>query len=155
MKSRATLPDEVRLGHALAPGDIVPRGSRKTRVIHNPGNNGTVAPHSRQDSRADFGQQDFVAPGRIGHHMMTRLVHPPDIRGRQACRHRLDTLALAGQQQPRAVRLQWFDPLGMARGMRQARKLCRQSPPLWAWLREACFHKTIPLQNVLLLAQQC
>jgi hypothetical protein len=41
-------------------------------------------------------------------------------------------------------------PVFMPRGVRQAVYICREAFLLWAWRSQACSHKTILHQNVLL-----
>ena len=53
---------------------------------------------------AHRGKRGFVGPLGFGHEVMQRLVSRGDAIGLHACSHRLDTLALAGQQQTRAIR---------------------------------------------------
>ena len=64
-------------------------------------------------------------------------MHAANIVGSQACRHRLDTLAVSRQQQSRTVVLQRSVPIGVPRGISQALDICREAPLLWAWRREA------------------
>jgi hypothetical protein len=65
--------------------------------------------------------------------MMQRLVHSPDIVGRQARGHRLDALTLTGQQQRGAVVLQRNVAIGVPCGFRQALQVSRKAFLLWAW----------------------
>jgi hypothetical protein len=109
----------------------------KTRVIHDPGHHRTVFLHGWQDLPSHLRQHFLVVPGRLRHQMMERLMRPPYVLWSQARRHRLDTLALAGQQQPCAIVLQRRVPIGMPRGVSQTLDICREAPLLWAWRREA------------------
>ena len=68
----------------------------------------------RQHARADNVQDGFIAPFRLGDEVMQRLMGRLNALRSDAGGHRLDTLALAGQQQPRAVGVHRFAPIGMA-----------------------------------------
>ena len=68
--------------------------------------------------------------------------------GIQTCRHRLNALPLARQQQTLAIILQRSVSVFVPRGGRQALNIGREALLLWAWRRESCAHKTILHQNV-------
>ena len=78
---------------------------RKPSIVHNPRHYRTVFLHRRQHLPTNFSQYLLVTPGRDSHHMMQALVHATNAVGRKPRRHRLDALALSGQQQPLAVAL--------------------------------------------------
>jgi hypothetical protein len=82
--------------------------------------------------------------------MMERLTNGLDVGRIDASGHRLDALALTGQQETLAVVLQRDLPILVPRSSRQAIHVCREALLLWAWRREACSHKTILNQIVLL-----
>jgi len=93
--------------------------------------------HGRQHRSPHLGQHLVVVPWGVRHQVMERLVRAANIVWSQTRGHRLDTLALAGQQQPNAVVLQRRVPIGVPRGVCQALNICREAPLLWAWRREA------------------
>jgi len=68
----------------------------------------------RQHHLAYFGQHGLVRPRGVGNEMQQRLVFGRSTGGCGQRGHRLDALALAGQQQPGAVVVQRFHPVGMA-----------------------------------------
>src|ERR1017187_4835858 len=109
----------------------------KASVIHDPSHHRPVRLHGRQHLTPHLSQHLLVVPRRICHQVVERLVLATNIVWSQTCRHRLDTLALAGQQQSSAVVLQRCVPVGMPRGVSQALDICREAPLLWAWRREA------------------
>jgi hypothetical protein len=86
---------------------------------------------------AHFIEQRFVAPGRLCHQMVQGLAHRLGVLRIQAARHRLNALALTGQQQSLAVILQRGVPVLVTRGVRQALYVCREAFLLWAWRGEA------------------
>ena len=75
----------------------------KARVIDNPRLDRAMAHDRRHDQLAHLAQYRFVRPRSLTHKMQKRLVLGRDPRGRHHGGHRLDTLALAGQQQARAI----------------------------------------------------
>jgi hypothetical protein len=96
-------------------------------VVDDPGYNRAAFRHRRQRIVARAAQQGLVAPGSVGHHMVQRLMHTPDVgRGQTRC-HRLDRLALPGQQQPGAVQLQGNSTIRVPGGFRQTVKIVRQA----------------------------
>jgi hypothetical protein len=88
-------------------------------VIHDPRRYRPTLFHRGEHLPAHTFQNRFVTPRRLGHQMMQRLVHPPDILRRQPRRHRFDTLALSRQQQPSTVGLQGSMAVGVSCGVRQ------------------------------------
>ena len=78
------------------------------------------------------------------------MVHPPDPVGSQARSHGLDTLALAGQQQPGAVRLQGSNTIRVPCGLRQAIEVCRKAFLLGpAWRRDIGAHGDTVQRTIL------
>jgi hypothetical protein len=69
----------------------------KTGIVHNPRHHRTVFLHGWQHFVPHLRQHLFVVPRRVGHKVMQRLMHATHMIRIQACGHRLDTLALAGQ----------------------------------------------------------
>ena len=57
----------------------------------------------RQHLLADRGEHRFIAPRRGGDEVVQRLVQAGHLGRIETRRHRLDALALAGQQQARAI----------------------------------------------------
>jgi hypothetical protein len=70
---------------------------RKTRVVHDPRHYRTVLLHGGEHLLPHLLQHRLVVPRRVGHQVMQRLVHAPNIVRSQPRCHRLDTLALSGQ----------------------------------------------------------
>jgi tetratricopeptide (TPR) repeat protein len=66
----------------------------KTGVVHDPGDHAMPSRHRGQHLLAHLFQQPSIAPRRLGHDVMQRLVHLAHITGSQTCRHGLDALAL-------------------------------------------------------------
>ena len=69
----------------------------------------------RQHRRPHRGQDRRIVPRRLGHHVVQRLMFGLHMGGVEPRRHRLDALALTGQQQAGAVGLR----RGRAAGMPQ------------------------------------
>jgi len=82
-------------------------------------------------------QQCWIAPGGLGDQMVQRLARSLNVVRVESCRHRLDALSFAGQQQTHAIVLQRRVPVFVPRGVRQALYICREAFLLWAWRREA------------------
>ncbi len=81
---------------------------------------------------------------------MQRLVHPANMVRSQARGHRLDTLALTGQQQAVAVQLQWGNSVGVPCGLRQALEVSRKAFFLGpAWRRKLGAHAAKLIQDTL------
>jgi hypothetical protein len=59
-------------------------------VIDNPGRDGVGFCHRSQHIVVQTAEQKLIAPGSVGHHMVQRLVHVPDVLRSQPRRHRLD-----------------------------------------------------------------
>jgi hypothetical protein len=106
--------------------------------------------HRGQYLAAHLTEHRFITPGRLGHQMMERLTNGLDVGRIDASGHRLDALALTGQQETLAVVLQRDLPILVPRSSRQAIPICREALLLWAWRREACSHKTMLNQIVVL-----
>ncbi len=73
----------------------------------------------RQDKFAHLAQQGLVRPSRLPNQMEQRLMFRRDTSGRHNRRHRLDALALARHQQPRAIILERSRPIFAAQNRRQ------------------------------------
>ena len=86
---------------------------------------------------AHFIEQGFVTPGSLGDQMVQGLTNRLNVVRIQAGRHRLNALAVPGQQQSLAVILQRCVPVFVPRGIRQALYIGREAFLLWAWRREA------------------
>ncbi len=91
----------------------------KPRVIHDPGNQPVPPRHRRQHLVAHLSQQCGIAPGRIGHDVMQRLMHLANVTGRKTRGHGLNTLALQGQQQPLRVVFHRDNAIGVSAAARQ------------------------------------
>jgi hypothetical protein len=99
---------------------------RQAGIVDDPGRNRAGLGHRSQRIVARTAQQGLIAPGSIGHHMVQRLMHAPNIfRGQPRC-HRLDRLALSRQQQPSAVQLERNNAIRMPGSLRQTVKIARQ-----------------------------
>ena len=72
-------------------------------------------------------QHRVVGPRRIGHEMMQALMLGTHPRRRQMRRHRLDTLPLHRQQQPRAVAAKRLHPIGVTQLLRNQRHVLLES----------------------------
>jgi len=77
-------------------------------------------------------------------------MRPPHVVRSQPCRHRLDTLALAPQQQALAIVSQRRVPVRIFRSFRQALHVGRKTLLLPSWPGEFGARKTILRQIVLL-----
>ena len=66
-----------------------------------------------------------------------RLSH---VVGGQSCRHRLDALALSRKKQTGAIGFQWFHPISVLGGSRQAVQIGRKASSLCAWRRRKGAH---------------
>src|SRR5208283_4771566 len=75
--------------------------------------------HRGQHLAAHLLQQHGVAPGRVGHDVVQRLMHLPHLARRQTRRHRLDALALEGQEKALGVILHGDDAIGVSGDLRQ------------------------------------
>jgi hypothetical protein len=107
----------------------------KTGVIDDPCHHWSLFLHGGQHLSAHLLQHGLIAPWSLGYHMMQTLTHWLHISGIQTGGHRLDALALPGQQQAHAVILQRRMPVQMFRGLRQAFHIRRETLLLWAWRR--------------------
>lgn len=88
----------------------------KSRIIDYPCHHGSTLQHGREDKSKTEVQNLLIAPRGIGYQMVQRLVHPSHVVRRQASGHRLDALALTGQQQTRAAILEGNPSVSMPRG---------------------------------------
>ena len=75
----------------------------ETGVVDNPVAHRPMPLERRQHLRAHSGQHRCIVPVRLRHHVMQRLVLSLYMRRFQPRSHRLDALALPGQQQTGAV----------------------------------------------------
>ena len=101
---------------AILPGNAnrMPTLLGKARIVNDPRLERPVPFNRRQHARADNVQDGLIAPVGLGDEVMQRLMGRLNALRGDAGGHRLDTLALAGQQQPRAVGVHRFAPIGMA-----------------------------------------
>ena len=111
------------------------------RIIHHPSDDRPLLRHRAQGVFPNLPQHAFVAPGRIRHHVVQRLVGPPHVVGSQTGRHRFHTLPLSGKQQARAISLQWLLPVSMPCGLRQAVEIGRKAFLLCAWRHKVGAHE--------------
>ena len=70
----------------------------KTGVIHDPCHHRTIPLHGGKHLLPYLPQHLLVIPRRICYQVMQRLVHATNIVRRQTCSHRLNALAIPGQQ---------------------------------------------------------
>jgi hypothetical protein len=91
----------------------------KSRVIHDPGRQRMLARHRGQHLAAHLLQKRVIAPGRVGHDVMQRLVHLAHVAGSQTRGHRLDALALDRQHEALGVVLDGDNAIGMPGGLGQ------------------------------------
>jgi hypothetical protein len=91
---------------------------RKASVADDPVPHRPVPLERRQDLLFYDAQQRRVAPVRLGHHMVQRLMPRPDTSRLDPRGHRLDALAGTGQQQPRAVGTRRRRPAGVTQHRR-------------------------------------
>ena len=87
---------------------------RKAGVIDDPGGDRALSPQGGQHLLADRGQHRRVAPRRRCNKVVQRLVQAGHVGWVEARRHRLNALALAGQQQAGAVVENPLFAVGMA-----------------------------------------
>jgi hypothetical protein len=109
----------------------------KTGIVYDPRHHRTGPLHGWERLLPHLFQHCLVIPRCVGHQMVERLVHPSYIPRRQARGHWLDTLAITGQKQSRAVIFQRNVTICMSRGIRQTLHICRKALLLWAWRGEA------------------
>jgi hypothetical protein len=81
----------------------VPALLGKARVVHDPGQDRALPLDLGQDLGAPERQESLVGPVGLGDEMVERLMGGLNPRGLEPCRHGLDALALARQDQPGAV----------------------------------------------------
>ena len=86
----------------------------KSGVIDDPGGDRALSPQGGQHRLADRGQHRRVAPRRRCNKVVQRLVQAGHVGWVEARRHRLNALALAGQQQAGAVVENPLFAVGMA-----------------------------------------
>jgi hypothetical protein len=75
----------------------------KAAVVDDPVRHRSMPLDRRQHLRPHRRQQHRIVPVRLRHHVVQRLVFGLHMRRVEPCRHRLDALALAGQQQAGAA----------------------------------------------------
>jgi len=102
-------------------------------VVHDPDHDRTALLHDGQNIVAHAAEQGLIAPWCLGHYMVQRLVHPPDVIRGQTRRHRLDALTLSRKQQSGAIRLQGNSTIHVPCGLRQAVKIGRKALLPGAW----------------------
>jgi hypothetical protein len=90
----------------------------KTGVIDDPGRQPMFTHHGGQHLAANLTQPCTVAPSRLGHDVVQRLMHLPHLGRRQTRRHRLDTLALDWQKKALGVVLHGDDAIGVSCDLR-------------------------------------
>src|ERR1019366_6230645 len=114
---------------------------RKTRVIHDPSRQPLPPRHRGQHLAAYFLQQRGIAPSRIGHDVMQRLVHLAHLAGRQTRSHRLDALPLYRQQQAFRVVLDGNNAISVPGSPSQPLQIDLQAPRLAGEIRLAAVHR--------------
>ena len=90
----------------------------KASVIDDPGRQRMFTRHGGQHLAANLTQPCTVAPSRLGHDVVQRLMHLPHLGRRQTRRHRLDTLALDWQKKALGVVLHGDDAIGVSCDLR-------------------------------------
>ena len=75
--------------------------------------------HGRQHLAANLFQERVIAPGRVSHDVMQRLVHLAHVAGGQTRRHRLDALALNRQHETLGVVFDRNHAISMSGSSRQ------------------------------------
>ena len=99
----------------------------KAGVVDDPGADRSLPLERRQHLAPHHRQHRRVRPIRLRHEVMQRLMRRLHATGRNPRRHRLDALALARQQQPRAIGLQRRLPVSVAERRRQGLDIGRKS----------------------------
>ena len=97
--------------------------------------------HRGQHLISHFLQQRGIAPGRVGHNVMQRLVHLAHVARSQTRGHGLDALALQGQQKTLRVVLQGNNAIGMPDGSGQTIQIALQALRLTRKIRLATLHR--------------
>jgi len=87
-------------------------------VIDDPGGQRMFTRHGGQHLTANLPQQGRVAPGRLGHDVVQRLMHLAHVCRSQTRRHRLDALALDRQKKSLGVVLHGNDAIGVSGDLR-------------------------------------
>src|SRR6201996_9641087 len=105
-------------------------------VIDNPVQHRPMPLDPRQPLRPPRGQHRRIVPVRLGHHVVQRLMFGLHMCGVEPRRHRLDALALAGQQQAGAVGLRRGRPARMPQHTGNRIQISRQ--PRFARQRLSC-----------------
>jgi hypothetical protein len=85
----------------------------KAGVVEDPGSDRAVPGQGRQHLLAHGGEHGRIIPRGLGDEVMQGLVGCLDMPRIEAGGHRLDALALAGQQQAGAIAAQRIDPVGV------------------------------------------
>ena len=105
---------------------VLPRHSHRVRalfghtgVVDDPGVDRPVPFDHRQHPGADGGEDGPVRPGRLGDEVMQRPMRGLDPSRLHARRHRLDTLAIPGQQETGAIRAERRHTVSVAQGRAQ------------------------------------
>ena len=86
----------------------------KAGVVEDPGGDRAVPGQRGQHLLANGGEHGRIIPRGLGDEVMQGLVGCLDMPRIEARRHRLDALALAGQQQAGAIAAQRINPVGVA-----------------------------------------
>ena len=94
--------------------DRMPALLGEAGVVDDPGPDWPLPLKTRQHLRLHHRQHGVIRPIRLRHEVMQRLMRRLHATGLHPRRHRLDTLALAGQQKALAIRLQRRHPVGVA-----------------------------------------
>ena len=106
-------------------------------VIDNPVQHRPVPLDRRQHLRPHRGQDRCIVPRRLGHHVVQRLMFGLHMGGVEPRCHRLDALALAGQQQAGAIGARRGRAAGMPQHSGNRIQISRQ--PRFAAQRLSCF----------------
>ena len=94
--------------------DGVPAFLRHAGVVDDQRADRVMPPEDGQDMGAHGREHGIVGPLGLRHEMMQRLVRRPHTPRLHARGQRLDAFALAGQQQPRAIRLERGGTIGVS-----------------------------------------
>jgi len=86
-------------------------------------------------------QKRVIAPGRVDHDVMQRLVHLAHVAGSQTRGHRLDVLALDRQHEALGVVLDRDNAIGMPGGLSQTVQIDLQTRRLAVKIRLLAAHR--------------
>jgi len=103
--------------------------------------------HGRKHLATHLPQQRVIALGRIGHNVMQRLMHPPNVSGCQTCGHRLDAFSLDRQHQALGVVLDRNHAISVAGGFCKVIQISLEAFRLTGKIKLAKAHSLKVLPN--------